>query len=82
LSGQGVVTREEIVDAIGACFTKGEARRNDLLIAVHERNARPELVATIERLPDKTFRRVRDLWITLPEIPLRADRAPSRTSRR
>lgn len=79
MSHQRPVTREEIAETIGACFTKGQARRNDLLLAVHERNARPELVETIERLPDRTFRQMRDLWTALPEVPLRQDHASSST---
>jgi hypothetical protein len=73
------VTREEIAEAIRTCFTNGQVRRTDLLLAVHERNGRPELVETIERLPDRTFRQVRDLWIVLPEIPLRTDHGRSTT---
>ena len=80
LSHHGPVTREEIVETISTCFTKGQAQRNDLLLTVHERNARPELVETIERLPNRTFRQVRDLWMALPEVPLRADHDRSSTS--
>jgi hypothetical protein len=79
LSHHGPVTREEIAETIGTCFTAGQARRTDLLLAVHERNARPELVETIERLPNRTFTQVRDLWTSLPEVPLRQDQATSST---
>lgn len=76
------VTREEIAEALRVCFTKGQTRRTDLLLAVQHGNARPELIETLERLPDRTFAGMRDLWVAMPEVPLRSDHAHSVTRNR
>ncbi|WP_170220650.1 DUF2795 domain-containing protein [Amycolatopsis cihanbeyliensis] len=65
-----VVTRDEIIDAVEDAFREGSATKQELLIAAIQHEARTEVHTILQRLPDRTFGHVRDLWDHLPDIPL------------
>lgn len=66
------VSRMEIVDAVGSAFEAGGADRSQILTAAVATGARPEVIETLERLPDRRFGDVRKLWQELPELPIEA----------
>lgn len=66
------VTRMEIVDAVEQAFDRGGAERSEVLAAAVLRNARPDVIATLEELPERRFSDVRELWVELPHVPVDA----------
>lgn len=64
------VTRIEIADLVEDGFGPRGASRDDLLIAAARRGADPRVLTTLETLPDRRFRTMRELWEHLPEVPL------------
>lgn len=64
------LTRVAIADAVGAAFDTGSADRATLAAVAESRGADSELIAALSGLPDTTFRRLRELWEHLPEIPI------------
>jgi hypothetical protein len=67
------VTRSEIADHIEDAFVgAGAADRAELIEAARRSGARGEVIATLERLPDRRYAGLRQLWTALPELPVRA----------
>jgi hypothetical protein len=66
------VSRMEIVDTVDSAFETGGADRSEILTAAVATGARPEVIETLERLPDRRFADVRELWQELPELPVEA----------
>lgn len=64
------ITRTELVTHIEAAFVHGPATRDSLLAYAVGSRARPEVIAQLERLPDKPYSTVRDLWYDLPDVPI------------
>ncbi|MGH3321790.1 MAG: DUF2795 domain-containing protein [Streptosporangiaceae bacterium] len=64
------VTRMEIADHVSATFEHGPSSRDQLLEAASDSGARPELVAVLERLPDRRFAALRQLWQDLHDVPV------------
>lgn len=66
------ITRIELVTHVEAAFADGPATRDGLLAYAVGSHARPEVIAILERLPDKPYTTIRDLWYDLPEVPVTA----------
>ncbi|MBM0202409.1 MULTISPECIES: DUF2795 domain-containing protein [Micromonospora] len=66
------VTRIELLDHVRTAFDDGPASRNALLAAAAASNARPEVIALLNRLPERDFRQVRDLWEEMADVPVGA----------
>lgn len=66
------VTRQEILDAVGDAFDGGRVERSALLAAAVRGGARPEVISTLEQLPDRPFSDVRHLWDELPDLAVEA----------
>jgi hypothetical protein len=64
------ITRAELADHIEAAFATGPATPGGLLAAAIATNARPPVIDTLRRLPDKTYTSIRDLWYDLPDVPI------------
>jgi hypothetical protein len=65
------ITRLDIIDLIESAFATGPATREALLATATAGHARPQMIALLDRLPDKTYSSPRDLWYDLPDVPLR-----------
>lgn len=66
------VTRMEIVEAVDPAFAGGGAERSEVLAAAIAQGARPQVIETLERLPDRRFSEVRELWTELADVPVGA----------
>lgn len=64
------ITRLEIVDLIGSAFATGPATREALLATATAGHACPQMIAVLDRLPDKVYSSPRDLWYDLPDVPM------------
>lgn len=64
------VTRVEILDVLDGAFAVGPASRGELVEVARAHAARPELVALLERLPDRHYGHQRQLWVDLPHVPV------------
>ncbi|MGA5442357.1 hypothetical protein ACPCKW_22960 [Streptomyces griseoincarnatus] len=62
------VTRLEIAHHLAGHFANGGVNRSDLLIAAVD--ARPEVRAVLEQLPDRRYTDLRQVWEDLPAIPV------------
>lgn len=65
-----VVTRIEIIDAVESAFSGTSATKQEIIAAAMRSESRDELLATLNRLPMRSFSHVRDLWDHIPDIPL------------
>lgn len=64
------VTRVEIADYLEEAFAYPPATKNDLVASAVARQARPELLETLYRLPERSYRSLMDLWPHLAEVPV------------
>lgn len=64
------VTRLEIVEAVGEAFGVRGADRSEILAAAATEGARPEVIAALQRLPQRRFRVVNELWEDLGHLPV------------
>lgn len=64
------VTRVEIAEHVAPAFDYGPASTGELLESARGTQARPEVVTLLERLPNRTFRELRQLWPELPEVAI------------
>lgn len=64
------VARIQIADLVADAFGPSGADRSQILAAAADGGAPPELLAALERLPDRSFATMRDLWSFLPDIPV------------
>lgn len=63
------VTRVEIADHTAAAFDYPPVTFSELIEAAQSSQARPEVLATLQQLPDRKYTHVRQLWPELPNIP-------------
>ena len=66
----GNVARIQIADLVADAFGPAGADRSEVLAAAVAGGASPELLAALERLPDRSFATMRDLWSYLPDVPV------------
>jgi hypothetical protein len=67
----GPVTRVEIAVAVDTAFTVSRGPgRTELLSAARATGARTAVVRVLERLPERSYNHLRDLWPHLPAIPI------------
>lgn len=64
------VTRTELANSIEAAFVGGPASRDTLLAYAAGSKARPQAIALLQQLPDKTYTGLRDLWYELRDVPV------------
>ncbi|WP_020524839.1 DUF2795 domain-containing protein [Catelliglobosispora koreensis] len=64
------VTRIEMANHIEAAFASGPATRDALLAYAASSHARPEVIALIQGLPDKTYPGLRNVWHDLGHLPV------------
>ncbi|WP_158542646.1 DUF2795 domain-containing protein [Phytoactinopolyspora halophila] len=64
------VTRIEIADAVEDAFDAPPASKEDLLAWATANSARVEVLETLGRLPDTSFRSLRELWAHLSGVPV------------
>lgn len=65
-----IVTRIEIADAVEEAFATPPVNKDDLLACATTGRARPEVIETLGRLPERDYRSLRDLWPHLPGTPV------------
>lgn len=66
----GNVARVQVADLVADAFGPSGAHRSEILAAAVRGGAPPELLVELERLPDRSFTTMRDLWDYLPDIPV------------
>ncbi|MET7423140.1 DUF2795 domain-containing protein [Dactylosporangium sp. NPDC005555] len=64
------VTRIELANHIQAAFASGPATRDSMLAYAVSSHARPEVIAALQRLNDKPYPSIRDLWHVLADMPV------------
>lgn len=64
------VTRIELANSIQAAFADGPATRDNLLAYAVGSKARPQAIALLQRLPNKSYSSLRDLWHDLGDVPI------------
>lgn len=64
------VTRIGIADVVEHAFDHPPASRSGILQTAAAMQASPELLAVLERLPDRDYRTLRDLWPHLGSVPV------------
>ncbi len=64
------VTRIQIADLVGDAFGPDGAETADLLLVARAKAASPAVLLELDRLPDRHFRHMRDLWEFLQGIPV------------
>ncbi len=64
------VTRIEIADLLTDAFGPDGASKAELLAVADEKDAPQRVKEQLQTLPPRTFRRMRDLWVYLNDIPV------------
>lgn len=64
------VTRAEVAQALEDAFQTGPANRGDLVNSARAAGAGTEVIDALESLPDRNYRRLRELWEDLPNMPI------------
>ena len=64
------VSRVEIAQQLATTFTGSPVSREELVDAARRSGARPAVVRLLKQLPDGRFREVRDLWLSMPDVPI------------
>ncbi|MET7400113.1 DUF2795 domain-containing protein [Dactylosporangium sp. NPDC005572] len=64
------VTRIELAHHIQTAFSRGPATRDSMLAYAASSHARPEVIAALQRLKDKPYASMRDLWHDLGDLPV------------
>lgn len=65
-----MVTRTDIADVVAPAFQRPPASRSEILETAASVQAPPELLAVLERLPDRDYRAMRELWPHLGHVPV------------
>lgn len=65
-----MVTRIQIADTVGDAFDHLPVTRSGLLSIAASVHAHPRLLETLERLPDRDYGQLRDLWSHLDDVPI------------
>ncbi|MBE0418036.1 MAG: DUF2795 domain-containing protein [Coriobacteriia bacterium] len=67
------VTRTEILAHVEGAFGFQALGREDIVDQARRTDARPEVIATLGRLPnDRPYTNVRDIWAHLEDVPVSA----------
>lgn len=66
-------TRVEIADCLDGAFSAGAATRSDLLAVAGDAGARIEVLDLLDRLPQRPYNELRELWNSLPDVPIEVD---------
>lgn len=64
------VSRVEMVDVVANAFRVASPTRQEILSAAIEHRARPAVIQHLERLPERRYTDVRDIWTELPDVPV------------
>jgi len=64
------VSRMELAQHLETAFAAGPVTPAGLLDAATVSAARSAVLAVIERLPNRTYGTIRDLWYELPDLPI------------
>lgn len=64
------VTRTDVARALESAFQSGPANREQLVESARSRGAAPQIIEVLEGLPNRSFRRLRELWEELPKMPI------------
>lgn len=65
------LTRTEVAAAITGAFGARSVTRAALLECAQRSASRPEIVAVLERLPDREYSDLRQVWADLPDMAVR-----------
>jgi hypothetical protein len=60
----------EVVEELGEAFPGAGLSKEELVEEAHHRGVRSEVVRLLERLPERRYRHVRELWAQVPEVPV------------
>jgi hypothetical protein len=55
---------------VSRAFDYGRPARTEMLAAAGQAGARPEVLALLQRLPDRRYDALNDLWVELPDVPV------------
>ncbi|GAB3173358.1 hypothetical protein GCM10027059_44220 [Myceligenerans halotolerans] len=64
------MARVQVADLVADAFGPSGAHRSEILAAAVKGGGPPELLVELERLPDRRFATMRDLWDHLPDTPV------------
>lgn len=64
------VTRTEVVERLGEVFPGAGLGKAELVEEARRRGVRSEVVRLLERLPERRYRHVRELWAEMPDVPV------------
>lgn len=64
------ITRSHIAKKVMSAFRSGPADRQMILDEAKSQGAESGVIRTLQRLPDRRYKSVRDLWEHLPELPI------------
>lgn len=64
------VTRVEIAEVVADAFEVGIPDRDTLIRVASQNGARPEVLTTLEKLPERRFSGLRQLWEVLRKVPV------------
>jgi hypothetical protein len=64
------VSRVEIAEQFATAFMGPPVTREQLLAFARQGGARPAVLQQLEQLPDGPFREVRELWPSMPDLPI------------
>jgi hypothetical protein len=67
------ISRVEIADHVRDVFEHGPVTRTELLAGAADHGARPAVLHTLQRLPDRVYHEVRELWPDIPDVPIETD---------
>lgn len=67
------ISRVEIADHVRDVFEHGPVTRTELLAQAADHGARPAVLHTLGRLPDRIYRDLRELWQDIPDVPIETD---------
>ena len=63
-------TRTLIADRLTGAFDNVPAKKEALLAHAGGTGANDGVMLTLNRLPDRTYATLRDLWTALPDVPI------------
>ena len=63
-------TRAEIAEHVATAFEHGRVMRAELVAVAARSGAREEVLRVLERLPKGPFHDIRQLWPSLPGVPV------------
>ncbi|QUC01954.1 MULTISPECIES: DUF2795 domain-containing protein [Cellulosimicrobium] len=68
-----MTTRLQLADAVGDLFQYGPATHDELVAYARDGGASEHVIASLQRLPDRSFKDLRELWLHLPDLPTASD---------